>query len=215
MKPEAIDILIEPFPEAAVRTRRGGHGKELRYLETWRVIERLNLAFSHDWAFRLLEWKLLENEIVVHAELEAAGVIKQAFGSSSITRSRDSGEAIGIGDDAKSAASDALKKSATMLGVGLELYAGKNGHAPETNHAGPRATPGAEPRNRSQISERQLYAILALARTKGDGEVSVRTKVLDSFGVPIEKLDRRQASEIISALNNGGIGPKAGAGGVG
>jgi hypothetical protein len=220
MKEEVRSTLTEPFPDAAIRTRRGGHGKELRYLETWRCIERLNQAFDHDWSFRIIEWRLLDSEVVVHGELEAGGITKQAFGSSQVTRSRESGEVVSIGDDVKAAASDALKKAATLLGIGLELYAGKSEQtataktptkAPSRsrngkNGVGEGTDQGSTPSNGSRITERQLAAVLSLAESRGGGAVTVRTQVLDQFGVPLEQLDRRQASQVISALNNGGIG---------
>jgi len=219
MEEQIINALVEPFPAEAIKTRRGGRGKELRYLETWRVVDRLNRAFAHHWTFRLLEWKVMENEVVVHAELEAAGIAKQAFGSSMITRNRDSGEAISVGDDVKAGGSDALKKAATLFGVGLELYAGRSAEAPplklpakapsspENRRKGPAATPSAPEGGNgpSRITERQLRAVLALAESKGGGEVSVRTQILSTYSVPLERLDRRQASEVISGLNNGGL----------
>lgn len=218
MNEEVRSRLTESFPDDAIRTRRGSHGKDLHYLETWRIVDRLNSAFNHDWSFRILEWRLLENEVVVHGELEAGGIVKHAFGSSSLTRSRDSGEVVSIGDDVKSAASDALKKSATLLGVGLELYAGKGEtHTMKTPAKAPRRSENARnggdqgphqgptTSNGSRITERQLQAVLALAESRGGGAVAMRTQILDQFGVPLEKLDRRQASQIISALNNGGI----------
>jgi hypothetical protein len=223
-----IDILTKPFPEAAIKTRRGSHGKELHYLEIWRVVDRLNAALEHDWSFRIVEWKVVESEVVVHAEIAAGLIVKQAFGSSQVTRRKESGDVVSLGDDVKAAASDALKKAATLLGVGLELYAGRSGQGSatitpsNTSSSARKGTGRAEeamgsaptPSSHSRISERQLSAILALAKSKGEGEVGVRTRILDSFGVPVEKLDRRQASEVISALNNGGFGQKAGVGGA-
>ena len=219
MEDQIINALVESFPDTVIKTRRGSHGKELKFLETWRVIERLNVAFEHDWTLTILEWRVMENEVVVHAELEAAGSSKQAFGSSTITRNRDSGEAISIGDDVKAAGSDALKKAATLFGVGLELYSGRSAevhprkppaNAPsaqencrETSRAKPSAPNG--PHGPSGITERQLQAVLSLAESRGGGAVAVRTQVLDRFGVPVEQLTRRQASQVISALNNGGI----------
>jgi len=219
MNEDVRSTLTEAFPDAAIKTRRGGHGKELRYLETWRIVDRLNVALEHDWSFRILEWKVVESEVVVHGELEAGGVIKHAFGSSAVTRSRDSGEVVSIGDDVKSAASDALKKSATLLGIGLELYAGKGEQATtaktpakasrrsrNAGNGGVQDPPqGPTPSNGSRITERQLQAVLSLAESRGGGAVTVRTQVLDEFGVPLEQLDRRQASQVISALNNGGL----------
>ena len=56
--------------------------------------------------------------------------------------------------------------------------------------------------------------MLALAGAKGEGEVAVRAQILDHFGVPVEQLNRRQASEVISALNNGGLGQGTPGGGA-
>ncbi len=224
MNEEVRSTLTEAFPDAAIKTRRGSHGKELRYLETWRIVDRLNTALDHDWSFRILEWKVVENEVVVHGELEAGGVIKHAFGSSAVTRSRESGEVVSIGDDVKSAASDCLKKAATLFGVGLELYAGKGEtHTTKTPTKAPSRSMSAQngstqgthqgptPSNGSQITQRQLQAVLSLAESRSGGAVAVRTQVLDEFGVPLEQLDRRQASQVISALNNGGLHTVGGA----
>jgi hypothetical protein len=56
--------------------------------------------------------------------LTAENVIKTQFGSSQITRAKETGEIISLADDLKAAATDSLKKCATMLGVGLHLYNG-------------------------------------------------------------------------------------------
>ncbi len=193
--------LVAPFPEDAVSSRKGTHGKTLQYIETWRVVDRLNEAFAHDWSLRVLEWKLLDAEVVVWAELDAGGVVKHGFGNSTVTRSKDSGEPVSIGDDIKAAASDALKKAATLFGVGLELYSGRSsaGRAPLPEADRPPG-PGA-----GRVTERQSKAILALAHKKGMSEPQIRTRILDQYGRPLEELDRRTASELISRLNTGSL----------
>jgi hypothetical protein len=200
MKEDTRLALVAPFPEDAVSTRKGTHGKTLQYIETWRVIDRLNQAFGHDWSFRILEWRLLDAEVIVHAELAAGGLVKQAFGSSTITRSKETGDPTGIGDDVKAAASDALKKAATLLGVGLELYAGKGEEMPETR---PHAAPPRRSSSNGRLTDRQAQAILAVAKLRGMSEPEIRTRILDDFGVTLEQLGRREASELISKLNNG------------
>jgi hypothetical protein len=44
------------------------------------------------------------------------------FGKSGITRSTKDNAIVSLGDDLKAAATDALKKCATLFGVGLHLY---------------------------------------------------------------------------------------------
>jgi hypothetical protein len=219
------EILEAPFPNEEIRTRKGTFGKELAYAEVHSYIARLNHAFAGDWSFDITEHTIKDNEVMVLGKLTAGDIHKSAFGCSTITTTRDSGERVSVGHDLKAAASDALKKCCSLLGLGLHLYGAQAGdqapavtvaRSPESKETPPtasRSTPegGQAP---LRISERQLSAILALAKSKGDGEVAVRTKILDGFGVPIEKLDRRQASEVISALNNGGLGQRAGVGGA-
>ncbi len=63
--------------------------------------------------------------MLVLGRLSAENVTKMAFGTSQVTREKGSGQVISLGDDLKAAATDAMKKCATFLGVGLHLYAGK------------------------------------------------------------------------------------------
>ena len=125
-------LLEKPFEPGQIKQRDGNFGKTLDYIEAHAVIQRLNDAFDADWNFRILKHEILKDtdEVVVVGELSAGGVVKSAFGGSKITRARESKEMISLADDLKAAATDALKKAATLLGVGLHLYAG----AKQSNH---------------------------------------------------------------------------------
>jgi hypothetical protein len=70
-----------------------------------------------------------------------------AFGGSTITTNSQTGDVVSIADDLKAAATDAMKKAASMLGVGLHLYQ-DNGDA-EKNAPRPASTetPGPRPGN--------------------------------------------------------------------
>ncbi len=54
--------------------------------------------------------------------LDGRTVTRQQFGSQKIKRSRSSGTPLDIGFDLKGAATDALKKCASLIGVGLYLW---------------------------------------------------------------------------------------------
>ena len=79
------------------------------------------------WSFRVLRheihpeadevWAL--GEIV--AEIEGKSVTRQQFGSQKIKRSRSTGAPLDLGFDLKGASTDAMKKCASWLGVGLYL----------------------------------------------------------------------------------------------
>jgi hypothetical protein len=125
-----LEALTRPFDGNQVRQRQGHNGKVLNYVETHSVICRLNEAFDGLWSFEVVEWKALESEVLVRGKLTAAGETKSQFGGAAITKGKETGSPISIPDDLKAAASDSLKKCATLFGVGLELYgqaAGDNG----------------------------------------------------------------------------------------
>jgi hypothetical protein len=62
-------------------------------------------------------------------------VVRQQFGSQKVKRSRSSGNPLDIGFDLKGAATDALKKCASLLGVGLYLSKKEVQPAPASNGA--------------------------------------------------------------------------------
>jgi hypothetical protein len=114
--------LEAPFTPAQIKHRKGNFNRTLAYVEAPVVIARLNDAFDAAWSFEITEHRILQDEVLVLGRLTAEGIVKNQFGSSQITRKKDTGEIISLGDDLKAAATDALKKAATLLGVGLHLY---------------------------------------------------------------------------------------------
>jgi recombination DNA repair RAD52 pathway protein len=118
------EILERPFGPEQIKQREGNFGKMLDYIEGHAVIQRLNDAFDADWSFTIIRHDILKetDEVIVIGQLNAGGIVKSQFGSSRITRARETGDIISLSDDLKAAATDALKKAATLFGVGLHLY---------------------------------------------------------------------------------------------
>jgi hypothetical protein len=118
--------LATPF-DVTFRDLRGG--VELEYVTGEQVTTRLNdeLGFLN-WSFRVLEhgihaeadecWVLGELTVT----LDGRTVNRQQFGSQKVKRSRASGTPMDIGFDLKGASTDALKKCASLVGVGLYLW---------------------------------------------------------------------------------------------
>ena len=122
MKHETRTILETPFTPDQIKQRKGLWGKTLDYIEGHAVISRLNDAFESDWSFTVIEHHILDDEVVVLGRLQVTDLLKEQFGSSNITRDASTGKTLCLGDDLKAAATDALKKCATLIGVGLSLY---------------------------------------------------------------------------------------------
>ncbi len=128
MDPPTTDLyqrLAAPF-EVTFTDVRGG--VELTYISGEQVVSRLNDVLGVDgWSFRILRhaisaeadeaWAL--GELV--AEIGGKTVVRQQFGSQKLKRSRASGAPLDIGFDLKGAATDAMKKCASLIGVGLYL----------------------------------------------------------------------------------------------
>ena len=124
-------MLEQPFDAKFIKQRKGRGNVMLDYLETHSVIQRLNDSLESNWSFEIVSHEQVGDEVVVLGKLTAEGVTKMQFGSSAIARAKSTNEIISIGDDFKSAASDCLKKCATLLGVGLHLY----GELPDTSES--------------------------------------------------------------------------------
>jgi len=117
--------LAEPF-DNTFKDVRGG--VSLEYITGEQCVTRLNETLGvAGWSFTIKEhginaeadeaWVLGE----ISANFGGALVVRQQFGSQKIKRSRASGVPMDIGFDLKGAATDALKKCAMLLGVGLYL----------------------------------------------------------------------------------------------
>jgi hypothetical protein len=201
------EVLRRPFPTELVKHREGQGGKMLSYLETHVVIERLNEGCDA-WSFEVVEHRVYKVEVVVVGKLTADGVVKMAFGGSAITIN-DAGKVVSLADDLKAAASDALKKAASMLGVGLELYARKSaalGRATEPrpgnagrsqSPAGPQTAPPGDAATQKQIS-----AIGGICRRKNVSHEHLVALIEQRTGKrQLRELTRRQASALLSELS--------------
>lgn len=213
-------LLEQPFSDSQIKQRQGHGGMLLDYIEGHAVIQRLNDAFDGVWSFAITERIACENEVIVLGELRVSDIVKAQYGSSKISRSRQTDEPISLGDDYKSAATDALKKAATLFGVGLHLYR-KDEVAVVTKPANQAeliaepaavsgADPAAEPKKRSPrtptaakpITERQIEFIRSIAKTRGMGATQLDAYCFATYNTILTKLDRQAASSLIDYLQH-------------
>lgn len=201
-------ILERPFEASQIKTRQGQGGKRLAYVEGHAYIARLNEAFDGAWSFEILSYQVLDGEVLVHGRLTASGLVKEAFGG----HKRVGGE---LGDDLKAASTDALKKAASLLGVGLHLYSSSSTktapreelpHAaqrPSSRPVGGQAAPAPSATNGTsrQATTRQLERIRVLARTLRRSDEWLTRKVRQHYGAPgLEALTKTQAVHTIDCL---------------
>jgi len=225
------ELLETPFTPAQIKQRKGRNGM-LDYVEGHSVIQRLNEALEGAWSFEIVQHEVREEEVLVLAKLSAEGLVKMNFGVSQVTRERESGALVSLGDDLKAAATDALKKCATVLGVGLHLYADKpiGGRAPAARavvappppasapapppvrgpvngtRPAPNGRPGpGRPSNghaTGTITPRQLDAIWKVGNAKGLDPNAVEHMSFRVFNRTPEALTQQEGAALIKELSN-------------
>lgn len=219
------EVLERAFPPTLVKSRQGSFGRELLYVEAKNYIERLNEAFNAEWSFEVALHEVLTDEVLVLGRITACGVTKQAFGGSSITKNRTTGDIVSIADDLKAAATDALKKAASLFGVGLHLYgedagadpaptnptpprvvrgAGSGGNGSGQGHGGldRNASSGGHGDDSERLTSRQLSMIWSLARERQIVQRELRRYCMETFGKQPEFLAKSEASTLIDELQS-------------
>lgn len=125
-----VDFLLQRTPKHEIKMRQGRGGMQFAYVEHGYVTERLNLVFGFNWDYEVMDKQILEDEVIVEAKLtvrtpKGQTIVKTQFGGAEIKRHSSGakmGRPLSIADDYKAAGSDALKKCASLLGIGLDLY---------------------------------------------------------------------------------------------
>jgi hypothetical protein len=135
------ELLSEPFPEEMEKTLRKG-GASLTYIPISEVITRLNKLFGVDgWSSEIIscsrdeidpDFIVARARLIIFFEKGGMPIIKDGVGGQKIKRTK-AGEIVDLGDEMKGAVSDALKKAAQQLGIGL--YLARDVEAIETEHA--------------------------------------------------------------------------------
>ena len=215
-------LLEKPFQPSQIKQRQGNFGHILDYVEGHVVTSRLNEVFDGNWTFEIVKYRVLKDtdEVLVLGKLIAENVTKMAFGSKEIARNKDTKAIISIGDDLKAASTDALKKAASLLGVGLYLYSesrsnGTEGKNPKDQSNG---NPGDETKNQTgsgtgqqpvktdgngtRLTNKQLAMIFAVGKSKGLQTKEIKDKALATFSKNLNFLTKAEASTFINALQS-------------
>ena len=201
------EILEKPFGPEQIKQREGNFGKMLAYIEGHVVIQRLNDAFDADWSFTILHHEILKDtdEVIVIGELKAGGVVKSQFGSSRITRARETGEILSLSDDLKAATTDALKKAATLLGVGLHIYGGNGQQKGKSLAVGDNGDHSQGPSNgngggNGRITGNQYKYMIRLNEDQGHTLEDLNQQCLAMYGAVAQHLSKADASSVIKQL---------------
>lgn len=174
----------------------------LTYITGEQVVTRLNEVLGWDgWSFRVLEHGFHEeaDELWALGELtaykEGSMVVRQQFGSQQHNRAKSDKHILDLGFDLKGAATDALKKCASLIGVGLYLSEKEGGQVPQppAQAAQKPATPPA--------AKLPKPSLLEYALSLGHTAEAVHQARADLFGdTSFDDLDATQKRRLIVEL---------------
>jgi len=211
-------LLEKPFEPSQIKQRHGNFGHILDYVEGHVVTSRLNDAFEGNWSFEIVRYRILKetNEVIVLGKLIAENVTKMAFGSKEMAMNKDTKAIISLGDDLKAASTDALKKAASLLGVGLYLYSelrsnGTGGSDPKDqadgntgneskNQTGGQTSSGKSDGDGGRLTNKQLAMIFAVGKSKGLQTKEIKDKALATFSKNLNFLTKAEASTYINVI---------------
>lgn len=202
--------LIEKFPEKYLKRRILNEGtreeKVVEYIGGDKVVERLNEVFG------VVNWNFIVSDRIIDIDIghiailgrlvvveDGKETVKEQWGSSVID-TYSNGRVVCLGDNIKAATTDALKKCATLVGVGLYLYDSESMKFPDMNCATP---VGKEKENtveclrnsvNKKASKAQVSTIIKIIKENDISE----TEVKERYGVEnFSEMSNSSASEFI------------------
>ena len=132
---EQLTRLLAKTPDEYVKDRPAKGGGTWKYVTGGYVKKMLNATFGWDWDFEIIEQLIIHDEAIVKGRLTCRSnghtITKMQFGNKDIIykKQSDADKAanlpripLSIGNDLKSAATDALKKCASEIGIAADIY---------------------------------------------------------------------------------------------
>ena len=121
-----LQLLLKKTPSHYVRQRPAKGGGVWHYVSGAYVRKVLNLMFGWDWDFEVLSEMIQGNQVIVKGKLtcrvNGKSIIKTQFGCKEIMMRKGTNEPLNLGNDFKSATTDALKKCSAEIGIAGDIY---------------------------------------------------------------------------------------------
>lgn len=121
-----LQLLLKKTPSQYVRQRPAKGGGVWHYVSGAYVRKVLNLMFGWDWDFEVLSEMIQGNQVIVKGKLtcrvNGKAIVKTQFGCKEIVMRKGTNEPLNLGNDFKSATTDALKKCSAELGIAGDIY---------------------------------------------------------------------------------------------
>jgi len=198
--------LAQPFPRNVEKTLQKGNAR-LTYIPVSEIITRLNDVFGVGyWGYRInscrrdeidTDFVIAHVTLYIYSQSISDTATIDGIGGQKINRTRN-GDIIELGDDMKGAVSDALKKAAQALGVGLYLARSEEpARRVETQTSDSSRT---VTNSDAQVTEAQATTLTNLFKQLYGAEVNLTEKISTILGIELNsimELTRADASDLI------------------
>lgn len=118
--------LLKKTPPQYVHTRPAKGGGTWEYVTGGYVKKVLNLMFGWNWSFEIVDEQIMHGEAIVKGKLTCTSngvtIVKMQYGNKDVICRKGTDIPLSIGNDLKSAATDALKKCAAEIGIAADIY---------------------------------------------------------------------------------------------
>lgn len=124
-----LNAIIGKTPEKAKKVRPAKGGGTWTYVSGSYMKKQLNMLFGWNWDFEIVSDQILTDagEVIVKGKLTCRSngntIVKMQYGNKDIIFKKGTKIPLSIGNDLKSAATDALKKCAAEIGIAQDVYA--------------------------------------------------------------------------------------------
>jgi len=127
MTSQQVVQMVQKTPPQYIYTRPAKGGGTWSYVTQSYVVKVLNFVFGWNWNFKVINEEVLHGQIVVYGELtvmspKGDSITKGQYGRADIKFRKGTQQALDYGNDKKAAASDSLKKSASLFGIASDIY---------------------------------------------------------------------------------------------
>ncbi len=120
--------MLQKTPPVHIQKRAGKGGGTFDYVTGIYMKKVLNYIFGWDWDFEIIEHGTEGKYVWVKGKLtvriKGKAIVKMQFGGADIKYKKGTQIMLDYGNDLKAAATDALKKCASELGIASDVYGG-------------------------------------------------------------------------------------------
>ena len=128
LSPQQLKHILKRTPKQYIKQRPAKGGGTWSYVTGGYVKKCLNLMFGWDWDFEIISERIEidAKEVIVKGRLTCRSngrtIVKMQYGNKDIIFRKGTTTPLSIGNDMKAAATDALKKCASEIGIAADIY---------------------------------------------------------------------------------------------